>query len=78
MRAIGEAVQSAEGGSDDLTLTLAEFTLGIALLSRDADADRHRGLELVVRARDFFLRERVLRHGPGHRLARRPGGGQAR
>ena len=60
VRAIGEAVQSAEGGSDDLTLTLAEFTLGIALLSRDADADRHRGLELVVRARDFFLRERFF------------------
>jgi hypothetical protein len=60
VRAIGEAVQSAEGGSDEYTLTLAESTLGVALLSRDAAADRHRGLELVVRARDFFLRERFF------------------
>jgi class 3 adenylate cyclase len=60
VRAIEEAVQSAEGGSDDVSLGLAEYTLGIALLSRDAAADRHRGLELVVRARDFFLRERFF------------------
>ena len=75
VRAIGEAVQSAEGGSDDLTLTLAEFTLGIALLSRDADADRHRGLELVVRARHSFCASGSSPFGPGHRLARRPGEG---
>jgi hypothetical protein len=60
VRAIEEAVQSAEGGSDEYTLILAEFTLGVALLSRDAGADRHRGLELAVRARDFFLRQRFF------------------
>ena len=37
---------------------LAEYTLGIALLNRDAAADRHRGLELMVQVRDVFLRER--------------------
>jgi hypothetical protein len=60
VRAIEEAVQSAERGSDDVFLGLAEYTLGIALLNRDAAADRYRGLELVVRARDFFLRERFF------------------
>ena len=39
---------------------MAEYTLGVALLSRDAAADRHRGLELMVQARDIWLRERVL------------------
>ena len=60
VRAIEEAVQRAEGGSNDVALALIKYVLGIALLSRDAAADRHRGLELVVRARDFFLRERFF------------------
>jgi hypothetical protein len=33
---------------------LAEYALGVALLSRDAAADRRRGLELVVQARDTW------------------------
>ena len=37
-------------------LSLAEYALGVALLSRDAAADRHRGLELMVQARDFAAR----------------------
>ena len=52
VRAIEEAVQTAEGSSNDLALSLAEYTLGVALLNRDAAADRHRGLELMVQARD--------------------------
>ena len=48
------------GSSNDVALSLAEYTLGVALLSRDAAADRHRGLELMVQARDMWLRERVL------------------
>jgi hypothetical protein len=36
----------------------AEFTLGGALLYRDAAADRHRGLELMVQAREW-ARERI-------------------
>ena len=46
VRAIEEAVQTAERASNDLALGLAEYTLGVALLNRDAAADRHRGLEI--------------------------------
>ena len=42
-----------------VALSLAKYTLGVALLNRDAAADRHRGLELMVQARDMWLRERV-------------------
>ena len=59
VRAIEEAVQTAEGSSNDIALSLAEYTLGVALLNRDAAADRHRGLELMVQARDIWLRERA-------------------
>ena len=52
-----EAVQTA-GSSHDVALSLAEYTLGIALLYRDAAADRHRGLDLMVQFREF-VRERA-------------------
>jgi hypothetical protein len=39
---------------------LAQYTLGVALLSRDAAADRHRGLEVMVQVRDMWLREHAL------------------
>jgi class 3 adenylate cyclase len=58
--AIGEAVQAAEGSSNDVALSLAEYTLGVALLSRDAAADRDRGLEVTVQNRDMWLREHAL------------------
>ena len=60
VRAIDEAVQTAEGSSNAVALSLAEYTLGVALLSRDAPADRHRGLEVMALARDIWLRERAL------------------
>jgi hypothetical protein len=60
VRAIEEAVQTAEGSSNVVALSLAEYTLGVALLDRDAAADRHRGLEVMVEARDIWLRERAL------------------
>jgi hypothetical protein len=53
VHAIEEAVQTAEGTSDDTSLGLVKYTLGVALLSRDAAADRHRGLELIVQAREW-------------------------
>ena len=37
---------------------MAEYTLGVALLNRDAAADRRRGLELMVQFREF-VRERA-------------------
>ena len=57
LRVIEEAVQIAEGSSN-AALSLAKYTLGVALLNRDAAADRHRGLELMVQVRDMWLRER--------------------
>ena len=59
VRASEEALQTA-AGSSNVALSLAEYTLGVALLNRDAAADRHRGLELMAQARDIWLREGVL------------------
>jgi len=59
LRAIEEAVQTAQRAGNDHALGLAEYALGVALLYRDAAADRHRGLELMVHIREFS-RE----HGP--------------
>jgi class 3 adenylate cyclase len=58
VRVSEEAVQAAEGSSNWVALGLAEYTLGVALLSRDAVADRHRGLELMVHFREV-VRERA-------------------
>ena len=77
VRASEEAVQTAERTSNDVALSLAKYTLGVALLNRDAAADRHRGLELMVQARDICARACSL-PGPGHRVVGRPGEGQAR
>jgi hypothetical protein len=60
VRASEEAVQSAEGSSNDVTVSMSAYGLGVALLSRDAAADRHRGLELMMQVRDIWLRKRVL------------------
>lgn len=57
VRVIEEAVQAA-GSSHEIALSLAEYTLGIALLSREAAADRRRGLDLMVQIRDLCARVR--------------------
>jgi class 3 adenylate cyclase len=57
---IEQAVRIAEGFSEDVALSLAEYTLGVALLSRDDAADRQRGLELMTKIRDLWLRQRVF------------------
>src|SRR5262249_2710041 len=59
VRVIEEAVQTAQRASNDVALSLAEYGLGGALLIRDAAADRHRGLELMVQARDIWLHKQV-------------------
>ncbi len=59
VRASEEAVQTAQRASNDHALTLAKFALGVALLYRDAAADRRRGLEMMVQ-----VRELVREHGP--------------
>jgi class 3 adenylate cyclase len=63
VRAIEEAVQIAEGSSN-ASFAMVKYTLGVALLNRDAAADRHRGLELLVQVRDMWLRERALFNVP--------------
>src|SRR6476619_4188395 len=60
VRASEEALQTAEGTSNDVALSMAEYTLGVALLSRDAAADLRRGLDLMAQARDIWLRNGVL------------------
>jgi len=57
VRVIQEAEQAA-GSSNWAALGLAECTLGIALLSRGAEADRRRGLDLMVQFREV-VRERA-------------------
>ena len=56
VRASEEAVQTAQRAGNDAAVSVAECSLGVALLNRDAAADRHRGLELMVRTRDTWLR----------------------
>jgi class 3 adenylate cyclase len=60
VRAIEEAVQTAEASNIPVALSLAEYTLAVALLSRDAAADRDRGLEVIAQNRDLWLRERAI------------------
>jgi class 3 adenylate cyclase len=62
VREIEEAVQTAEGLSDDTALSFAKFVWGIALAPRRAPADRKRGLELVAQLRERWLRERSFLH----------------
>jgi class 3 adenylate cyclase len=56
LHALEEAVQTAQRAGNDYALSLAEYELGAALLYRDAAADRHRGLEIMLQTRDW-LRE---------------------
>ena len=53
LHTIEEAVQTAQGASSDIALIYAEYSLASALLYRDAAADRHRGLEMLVQAREW-------------------------
>jgi hypothetical protein len=59
VRVIEEAVQTAERTSNDLALAVAGYGLAGVLLSRDAAADRQRGLELMVQYRDILLKKQV-------------------
>ena len=68
LRTIEEAVQTAQRASSDIALIFAEYSLGAALLYRDAAADRQRGLELMVQAREW-QRERMPNIVPVTELA---------
>jgi class 3 adenylate cyclase/RecA/RadA recombinase len=60
VRAGEEAVQTAQKASSDRALGLAAYTLGIALLNREAATDRQRGLALMMQTRDIWLRKRAI------------------
>lgn len=55
LRTAEASVHAAAGSSNDVALRLAEYTLGVALLNRDAPADRGCGLSLMAPLRDWFL-----------------------
>ncbi len=56
MREIEDALRIAERSGEDLALTLARMTLGIALVHRHTDAERDRGQKLLAEVSDVFLR----------------------
>jgi ATP/maltotriose-dependent transcriptional regulator MalT len=56
VRASEDALQTAQRASNDRAVGLAAYTLAIGLLIRDAAADRHRGLELMMQTREIWLR----------------------
>jgi class 3 adenylate cyclase len=63
VRAIEEALKIAKGSSDDAAVSVVKFSLGVALVSRDATTDRKRGLQLLLDVRDMWLRERDVYYG---------------
>jgi class 3 adenylate cyclase len=58
LQTIEEAVQTAQSASNDIAVIFTGYALGTALHYRDAAADRHRGLEMTVQAREW-QRERM-------------------
>lgn len=54
-----DAVQTALGASSDRALGLAAYTLAVGLLNQDDTADRRRGLEWMMQARDVWSRKQV-------------------
>ncbi|MFZ1162028.1 ATP-binding protein, partial [Mycobacterium sp.] len=58
LRTIEEAVQTANRASSDIAVIYADYSLAVALLYRDAAADRRRGVEMMVQAREW-QRERM-------------------
>src|SRR6476661_1806249 len=58
LRACEESLRIAHRDSSDTARNFAEYMLGLVLLYRDDATERGRGLELMVRARDW-QRERI-------------------
>jgi adenylate cyclase len=57
VRDIDEALKAAERASEDVTLVLLRFSLGIALLHREP-IERQRGLDQLAELRDMCLSQR--------------------
>ena len=60
VRASEDTLETAQRASNDHALGLAAYALAVGMLNRDAAADRHRGLELMMQTRDIWLRKRAL------------------
>jgi hypothetical protein len=56
VREIEDALQNAERSSDDLALTIAGVTLGVALVHRQTDAERDRGQKLLAEVSEALPR----------------------
>jgi hypothetical protein len=65
MREINDALHNAERSGDDLALSNARFTLGLALVHRQTAPDGHRGQKLLAEVGEAFLRR-------GHNLGELP------
>jgi hypothetical protein len=57
MREITAALHKAERSGDDLALGLVRVTLGVALVHRDAAAERDHGQKLLAEVSEVFLRQ---------------------
>jgi hypothetical protein len=60
VREIEEALHRAERSGDDLALTVARTTLGVALMHRTAATDHNHGRKLLTEAKDVFLQREYL------------------
>jgi class 3 adenylate cyclase len=58
VREIEDALRIAERSGDDLALSNAQSTLGLALVHRHTAADRDRGQQLLADVSEVFLRQR--------------------
>jgi hypothetical protein len=65
VREIEDALRSAERSGDDMAVSNARMTLGVALVHCQTAADRDRGQQLLAEVSDVFLRR-------GHNLAESP------
>jgi len=65
MREIEDAVRIAERSGDDLAVSNARATMGMALIHRHTDAERDRGHQLLAEVGEVFVRG-------GHNLAEVP------
>lgn len=60
LREIEQARRIAEGSADDTAVGLTKYVLGLALVNRDASAERERGLEMLAQVRDMCLHGRFF------------------
>ena len=58
MREIEDALRIAERSADNLALSNAWLTLGLALVHRPTAAERDRGQKLLAEVSEVFLRQR--------------------